>query len=83
MRLVFVSIGMDISEEGIVTAVAPGGGASRAGLPVGARIVGVDGSAVDSRDQLLANLSENFDNPWAVFSLQLPAQNMPARTMNE
>ena len=63
---------MDIAADGTVTAVASGGGASRAGLPAGAKIIAVDGTAVEGRQGILKTLATNFEDPFATFCVQWP-----------
>ena len=63
---------MDLDAAGVVVSVSIGGCAERAGMPVGARIVGVDDSTVESRDAIIRALSKNFDNPWARFRIVTP-----------
>ena len=66
--------GMDVDAGGLVTGIHPGGGAARAGLPVGSTIVGVHGVAVRGRQEMATELSKCWEDPWAEFTIQLPVR---------
>ena len=66
--------GMDVDAGGLVTGIHPGGGAARAGLPVGSTIVGVHGVTVRGRQEMATELSKCWEDPWAEFTIQLPVR---------
>lgn len=65
--------GMDLDTAGVIAAVVPGSCADQARMPVGARIVGVDGVAVMGRDRIVEVLAANSDSPCAKFAIEISA----------